>query len=124
MNRLPTKDNLYRRDAIDASQLTCAALCGELEDRDHLFFRCDVYDRIWLLVSKWLGIDSVYNDNIFTHSSQFCSNGGFSKSSRTMFTIIWIAVVFVVWKDRNNRIFQNKSNKLLALAEKAKLQTY
>ena len=69
MNKLPTKDNLYRRDVIDASHLTCAALCGELEDRDHLFFCCDVYGRIWLLVSKWLGIDSVYNDTISTHSS-------------------------------------------------------
>jgi len=38
MNRHPTKDNLYKRDAIDASQLTCAALCDELEDIDHLFF--------------------------------------------------------------------------------------
>jgi len=117
MNRLPTKDNLYRRDVIDASHLTCAALCGELEDRDHLFFRCDVYGRIWPLVSKWLGIDSVYNGTISTHSSQFCSIGGFSKGARTMFTIIWIAVIFVVWKYRNNRIFQNKSDQLLALAE-------
>jgi len=125
MNRLPTKDNLFRRDAIDASQLMCAALCGELEDRDHLFFRCgDVYGRIWLLVSNWLGIDSVYKGNICTHSFQFRSIGGFSKNSRTAFTIIWIAVIYVVWKDRNNRIFQNKSDQLVALAEKVKLQTY
>jgi hypothetical protein len=123
-NRLPTKDNLYRRGAIDESQLMCAALCGVTEDIDHLFFRCDVYGRIWLLVSNWLGIDSVFNGNISTHSSQFCGIGGFSKNIRTVFIIIWIAVLFVVWKDRNNRIFHNKSDQLVALAEKVKLQTY
>jgi len=102
MNRLPTKDNLYRRQAI----------------------RCDVYGRIWLLVSKWLGIDSVFNGNISTHSYQFRGLGGFSKNSRTAFTIIWISVIFVVWKDRNNMIFQNKSDQLETLAEKVKLQMY
>jgi hypothetical protein len=123
-NRLPTKDNLYRRNAIGESQLMCAALCGDIEDRDHLFFRCDVYGRIWLLVSNWLGIDSVFNGNISTHSAQFRGIGGFSNNSRIAFTIIWIAVLFVVWKDRNNRIFNNKFDQLAALAEKVKLQTY
>jgi hypothetical protein len=46
MNRLPTKDNLHKRAAIDATHLSCAAQCGELEDRDHLFFQCDVYGRV------------------------------------------------------------------------------
>ena len=124
LNILPTKDNLYGREVIDVTQLHCAALCGELEDRDHLFFRCEVYSRIWLLVSKWLGIDSVFNGNIGTHSTQFRGLGGFSKNSRTAFTIIWISVLFVVWKDRNNRIFQNKSVQLETLAEKVKLQTF
>jgi hypothetical protein len=68
LNRLPTKDNLFRRGAIEAAQLSCAALCGELEDRDHLFFWCDVYERIWLLISKWLGFESAFNATTCTHA--------------------------------------------------------
>jgi len=71
MNRLPTKDNLHRRNVIDVSQLSCAALCCELDDRDHMFFQCDVYRCIWLLVSKWLGFDSVFHGNICSHPYQF-----------------------------------------------------
>jgi len=124
LNRLPTKDNLFRRGVIDAAQLSCAALCGELEDKDHLFFQYEVYGRIWLLISKWLGFESAFNDTICSHAYQFGGLGNFSNNSRTVFAILWISVLFVVWKDRNNRIFQNRSDQLETLAEKVKLQTF
>jgi hypothetical protein len=124
MNMLPTKDNLHKRNAIDATQLSCAAQCGGYEDMDHLFFRCDVYGRVWLLVSKWLGFESVFHDTIWVHSSQFRGLGGISKNSRTAFTIIWISVIHVIWKDRNSRVFHNKADQIGTLAEKVKLQTY
>ncbi|KAK2368495.1 hypothetical protein QL285_081684 [Trifolium repens] len=44
--------------------------------------------------------------------------------SRTAFTIIWISVIYVIWKDRNNRVFHNKADQIETLAEKAKLQTF
>jgi len=103
---------------LDVSQVSCAALCGVLEDRDQLCFKCDFYGCLWRLVSNWLGIDSIFHGNIFSHSNQFCGLGGFSKKSRTTFTIIWISVLFVIWKDNNRRIFHNKMDQLVALAEK------
>ena len=90
------------RDNIDATQFSCVALCGELEDKDKLFFRCDAYGHIWPLVSKWLGIDSDFHGTTCTHLYQFRGLGGFFKNSRNAFTIIWISVIFVIWKDRNN----------------------
>jgi hypothetical protein len=124
MNRLPTKDNLHKRAAIAATHLSCAAKCGWYKDRDHLFFRCDVYGQVWLMVSKWLGFESVFHGNIWFHSSQFRGLGGISKNSRTAFTIIWISFIYVIWKDRNNKIFHNKADQIEMLAEKVKLQTF
>ena len=40
LNRLATKDNLRARHVLDVSQVSCAASCGAVEDRDHLFFLC------------------------------------------------------------------------------------
>jgi hypothetical protein len=74
--------------------------------------------------SKWLGFYSAFNGNISTYPYQFSGLGGFSKNSRSAFTIIWISVIFAVWKDRNNKIFQRKSDQLETLTEKIKLQTY
>ncbi|GAU48696.1 hypothetical protein TSUD_186890 [Trifolium subterraneum] len=117
-NRLPTKDNLHKRGVLDSTQLLCATSCGKVEDRDHLFFQCEVYGRIWLLVSKWLGFDSIFNGTTVR------GLGGASNSSKTAFTIIWISVLFVSWKDRNRRIFQSGSDMLETLTEKVKLQTF
>ena len=38
--------------------------------------------------------------------------------------IIWISTLFVIWKDRNDRIFDNHFVQLTGLLEKVKLQTY
>jgi len=124
LNRLATKDNLRKRNVIDSTLLACVTLCGKEEDRDHLFFNCDHYGRLWLLISQWLGIVTVLNGNLYSHANQFCALGGFSKNSRTGFTVIWISVLFVIWKDRNRRIFQNQSDHLEALLERVKLQTF
>lgn len=124
LNRLATKDNLYRRRVLDGDNVMCSTMCGGEEDRDHLFFRCDFYGRLWLLVSEWIGIATVSHGDAFSHSDHFGNLGGFSHRSKTAFAIIWIAVLFVIWKDRNNRIFNNQVTQLVALAEKVKLQTF
>jgi len=104
--------------------VACATLCGKEEDRDHLFFHCDHYGRLWLLISHWFGIVTVLHGNLHSRANQFCALGGFSKNSRTSFTIIWISVLFVIWKDRNRRIFQNHFDHLEALLERVKIQTF
>ena len=115
---------MRKRNVLDVSHVTCATLCGKLEVRDHLFFKCNHYGRLWLLISSWLGIVTVFHAEINIHSKHFSALGGFSKNSRTTFTIIWISVLFVIWKDRNRRIFHNQTDQLVALVEKVKLQTY
>jgi hypothetical protein len=124
LNRLATKDNLRKRNVLDPTLVACATLCGKEEERDHLFFHCDHYGRFWLLISHWLGIVTVLHGNLHSHATQFCALGGFTKNSRTSFTVIWISVLFVIWKDRNRRIFQNHFDHLEALLERVKLQTY
>jgi len=112
LNKLATKDNLRKRNAIDVSLVSCATLCGEEEERDHLFFKCDHYSRLWLLISHRLGIVTVLHGDLNIHANKFCALGGFPKNSRIAFTIIWISVLYVIWKDRNSRIFQNQFEQL------------
>ena len=69
LNRLATKDNLRRRNVLEATNVSCAALCGKAEERDHLFFKCDHYGRLWLLLSHWLGIVTVLHGNLNTHAN-------------------------------------------------------
>lgn len=46
LDKLATKDNLRKRNVLQANNVSCAALCGKEEEMDHLFFKCDYYGRL------------------------------------------------------------------------------
>ncbi|GAU17363.1 hypothetical protein TSUD_232390 [Trifolium subterraneum] len=124
LNRLPTRDNLFRRGILDASMLACATSCGRMEDVDHLFFQCPVYSRLWASVSKWMEVETAFHGTLILHSNQFCGLGGSSKSYNTLLIIIWVAVLFIIWKGRNHHIFKAGQDSLEAMVEKVKFQSY
>ncbi|GAU23785.1 hypothetical protein TSUD_26930 [Trifolium subterraneum] len=123
-DRLPTKDNLLKRGVLEDNQTLCSANCDKMEDINHLFFQCNVYGKLWQLVSKWIGGEFVCHGFLREHAVQFRDLGGDSKGSRVLSTIIWISVLCVIWKDRNVKIFQSVLVEVETLLEKVKLQTY
>jgi hypothetical protein len=59
-NRLPTKDNLLRRNIINSDDTMCAtAGCGIMESAQHLFLHCDTSRELWHNVLNWLGLSFV-----------------------------------------------------------------
>jgi hypothetical protein len=59
-NRLPTKDNLARRNILHSNdQLACVADCGDAETAQHIFLSCAISVNVWQHVRSWLGIDFV-----------------------------------------------------------------
>jgi len=123
LNRLANKDNLHRCHMANTNVL-CLVGCDNVEDRDHLFFQCNFYGPLWYLTSGWLDITFVSQGELQAHSIQFGGLGGFSKNFRTTFNIVWISVLFTIWKDRNVRIFNNMVSSLLALLEKEKIEAF
>jgi hypothetical protein len=70
-NLLATNDNLCRRYILEYAHSFCSEACGVVEDLGHLFFTLDYYGRLWLLISRWLGISTAFLGNILDHSIQF-----------------------------------------------------
>jgi hypothetical protein len=46
------------------------------------------------------------------------------RSSHLFLTIIWFAAVWVIWKERNNRVFQQTIATPIMLIEKVKLHSF
>jgi len=83
MNRLSTKNNLFRRDILANMDVLCSVGCDIMEDRDHLTFQCNFYSQLWYLTYGWLGITFVLQGKLQAHSLEFGGLGRFSKNSRT-----------------------------------------
>ncbi|GAU20544.1 hypothetical protein TSUD_131020 [Trifolium subterraneum] len=96
LDRLPTKTNLLRRGSLDAANVYCPTLCGKTEDLNHLFFQCDVYGRLWLMISQWMGVSTALQGDLSAHSTQFCGLGSSQKSSFIGLTVIWVATLYVI----------------------------
>nr|ABD28595.2 H+-transporting two-sector ATPase, alpha/beta subunit, central region, putative [Medicago truncatula] len=45
-DRLPTKDNLFRRSVLDHNSMECVAGCGSVESFAHLLFHCNFFGSI------------------------------------------------------------------------------
>ena len=123
-NRLPTKDNLVRRQVIHITDTVCITGCGGLETSSHLFLHYDIFSSLWYHVWRWLHISSVSPGNLRQYFIQFTSIAGLPRFSHTFMKVIWFASVWVIWKERNNRVFQNTVTILSVLVEQVKLISF
>ena len=123
-NRIPTKDNLIHRRIIPIDDTACIGGCGSSETSDHLLFRCDHFDMVWHRIYQWLGISFIVPASIRDHLHQFGHLAGLPRSIHSFLTIIWMAIVWVIWKERNNMIFNQKIDTLDHLVDNVKFMSY
>lgn len=123
-DRLPTKDNLYRRPVIDVDAQLCVGGCGEVETSSHLLLRCTFFGCVWYNILRWLGLVAVLPGDITSHFYQFGFMGGVAKTRCYMLQVILFATVWEIWKERNNRIFNDKNCSIVQVVDKIKSLTF
>jgi len=62
--------------------------------------------------------------DIAAHFHQFTYLAGGLVTRRSFMQILWLLCVWVLWSERNNRLFQNKVNYMHYLLEKVKIHSY
>jgi len=123
-NKLPTKDNLVWRRILSQEDAICVFGCGSQETVTHLFLGCDVFGSLWSLVWHWLWISSVSSGELFQHFTQFTNMSGLPRRTHMFFRIIWFTAVWVIWKERNDRVFKNLASTPSRLIKKVKLTSF
>jgi hypothetical protein len=123
-NRLPTKDNLVRRSVLSPANAVCVSGCGHTETAKHLFIDCVFFGSIWYQVWNWLGISFVSPGDIRHHLYQFINMPGLPRVTLLFLKIIWFASVWVIWKERNNQVFQQVASTPSVLLDKVKLNSF
>jgi len=123
-DRLPTKDNLYRRNVVGVDDQLCVGGCGEVETSSHLFLHCNVFGSVWNHIYRWINVATVMPCDASSLFHQFIFMGGAAKSRRFILQVIWCATLWEIWKERNNRILKNKNSSILQVVDKIKSSTF
>lgn len=109
LDRIPTRVNLARRGCLGQDASTSCVFFNEGDETaNHLFLHCNVVSRVWLKVLCWLQLIMVTPPNLFLHLNCW-TNAAYSRKSRRGFLLIWHAVIWVIWKERNDRIFNDRA---------------
>ena len=98
----------------------CIGGCGHVEDLNHLFLICPSSGALWSLVQARLCVQGVEAQVISDHLFQFIHYAGGLKARRSFFHLIWLLCVWILWNDRNDRLFRNKQSSLLQMLDKVK----
>ncbi|XP_024636402.1 uncharacterized protein [Medicago truncatula] len=117
-DRLPTKANLATRGVISANDIFCVSGCGHVETADHLFLSCNTFASLWQQVRDWMGILGVDPIIITDHLVQFIHLAGVGKAKRSFLQLIWLLCSWVLWSERNNRLFNKSVNLVPQLLDK------
>ena len=71
----------------------------------------------------WIGCSGVDTDNISDNFLQFTYLTGGGKARRSFMQLIWLLCAWVVWNERNNRLFNNVVTPIPRLLDKVKLMS-
>jgi len=123
-NRLSTKDNLVRWRVLHQDDVACVSGCRNSETATDLFLGCPIFSSLWSHVWHWLGISSVFSSELRQHYVQVTKMAGLPRFTHSFFTIIWFASIWVIWKERNHRVFQNMVSNSSTTIEKVKLNSF
>ena len=122
-DRLPTRNNILRRDIVQAAGATCVAGCGLEDSAAHFFIHCDVFGSLWQQIRAWIGVAGVDPFSITEHFLQFIHYTGSSKARRSFLQLLWLLGVWLIWSERNNRVFKNVETPILQLLDKVKFHS-
>jgi hypothetical protein len=123
-NRLPTKDNLIRRMVLHQEDNDCVGGCGSPETAVHIILQCDFFGIMWQLIYKWVGISFISPDLVVDHFYHFGHLAGLPRYTYIYFQVIWHSTVWVIWKERNNRVFKHKAQDLIKLLDYVRFMSF
>ncbi|KAK2367069.1 hypothetical protein QL285_065630 [Trifolium repens] len=123
-DRLPTKANLVSRGILAPDLHYCVAGCGIIETAQHLFLSCRTFGSLWALVRSWIGFSAVDAPTLSDHFVQFSFSVGGRRARRSFLQLIWLACVWVVWNERNLRVFKGSTTSVYQLLDKVKLFSF
>jgi hypothetical protein len=121
---MSTKVNLAARGIISSETQSYVVGCGGIESTQHLFMPCSIFGSLWPVIRSWIGLSSVDPQNMSNHFLQFTFSSSGIRAQRSFLQLIRLLCVWVIWNERNQRLFRNSELSITQMLEKVKLYSY
>jgi hypothetical protein len=98
--------------------------CGvKVETSIHLFLHCDYAAKVCYEIMRWLGLVIVAPSHLVTSFAMFVGCAKDKKAKKGLI-LIWNTIVWVQWKNWNDRIFNNREMNIEELVDQIKLWSW
>ncbi|KAK2456949.1 hypothetical protein QL285_004267 [Trifolium repens] len=123
LDRIQSKENLWRRRIIQQQATSCVFCDAAVESTIHLFLHCPVSSKVWYEIMRWLGVNVIVPHNLVSAFATMVSIGR-GKRNTDCLALIWISFMWLIWRFRNNVVFNNKVLIIEELVEHIKFQAW
>ncbi|XP_057414957.1 uncharacterized protein LOC130709816 [Lotus japonicus] len=121
---LPSKCNLAHREILPQGASMLCHFCQEVnETSEHLLLNCPFSSQVWKFYRRWMGICTFQPRDSREH---FAQHGGelTTRNQRQGAQTVWFAVLWSIWKMRNNLIFRNGEKDVERVWDLAQLRAW
>jgi hypothetical protein len=122
-DRAQTKENLCKRRMLELDQQNCVLCNRHIESASHLFLHCDSVAKVWYALNKWLGTYLIVPPNI-SMSFAMWANCVTNKKQKAVMCLIWSACIWILWRVRNDFVFNNKVINFEEVVDRIKLVSW
>jgi len=117
---LSIKDTLGRYGVLFDEGSLCVSRYGGVESVHHLFLNFNIFGFLWYLVCDWVGVSAVDPNSIMDHFHHYAYLSGGSKKWQFFMRLLLLATIWMIWQERNDRIFNNKAKSMSHLLDNVK----
>jgi hypothetical protein len=124
LDRIPSRVNLAFRGVIKPPESKACILCQRSdESTTHLLLHCSFASSVWYALFSWLGFSFILPPDLSIGFASMAGLGG-SKRRKTALLLLWQVTIWVIWRTRNDRLFNNKEASVIDVVDSIKHLTW
>jgi len=124
LERIPTKENLIRRNLAEVvGDSNCVLCLNAVESVKHLFLSCPFSLNLWPATASWLGFLMDDPVDFFDFYLLFRSKAN-NKKRKKVIMLIWNSVLWTIWKMRNEVIFNQATVDFVGAFDLVKVRSW
>ncbi|XP_021991114.1 uncharacterized protein LOC110887857 [Helianthus annuus] len=121
--KIPTATKLRER-GVPVPSGTCRVCGNEEETPDHVLVKCKVVENVWEQVNMWVKVHTTVKPDTLGEVFGLLNECNWTKAKKKAVHAIFLLTTWVIWKNRNEKIFRSRVGEIYRMIEEIKEESY